>query len=206
MALTKRQREILDYIDSFIQNHGYSPSFEEIARFFGYRSLATVHEHLSNLERKGYIRRNYNESRSVEPVESLEGHRARTVTASIPLLGRVAAGAPIEAIEDHEAISVPEDMLTGSGPHFVLKVRGDSMIDDQIRDGDCVVVEGREHAENGEMVVALVNGESATVKRFFREPGGTIRLQPSSSAHAPQFYREGDVRIQGVVIGVIRRY
>lgn len=206
MALTKRQREILDFIDSFIQNQGYSPSFEEIARFFGYRSLATVHEHLSNLERKGYIRRNYNESRSVEPVESLESARPRTVAASIPLLGRVAAGSPIEAIEDYEAISVPEDMLTGKGPHFVLKVRGDSMIDDQIRDGDCVVVDGRDHAENGEMVVALVNGESATVKRFFREGNGTIRLQPSSAAHAPQFYREEDIRIQGIVIGVIRRY
>jgi len=203
MALTKRQREILDFIESFIQNEGYSPSFEEIAKFFGYRSLATVHEHLSNLERKGYIRRNYNESRSVEPMEANRPHATASI---VPLLGRVAAGSPIEAIEHDESVCVPEDMLTGTGPHFVLKVRGDSMIDDQIRDGDCVVVDGREAADNGEMVIALVNGESATVKRFYRETDGRVRLQPSNANHAPQFYGEEDVRVRGVVIGVIRKY
>lgn len=202
MALTKRQREILDFIESFIQNYGYSPSFEEIAKFFGYRSLATVHEHLTNLERKGYIRRNYNESRSVEPVEAAFGQAA----SAVPLLGLVAAGSPIEAIEDDETIAVPEDMLTGRGPHFVLRVRGNSMIDDQIRDGDCVVVEGRESAENGEMVIALLHGEAATVKRFYRERDGRIRLQPSNENHPPQYYREPDVQVRGVVIGVIRRY
>jgi repressor LexA len=203
MALTKRQREILDFIETFIQNYGYSPSFEEIAEYFGYRSLATVHEHLSNLERKGYIRRNYNESRSVEP---LEATRPRVAAAGLPLLGRVAAGAPIEAIEDSEAIAVPEDMLTGRGPHFVLRVHGDSMIGDQIRDGDCVVVDGRDNAENGEMVIALINGDSATVKRYYREGSGRIRLQPANEAHPPQFYQEDEVQIRGVVIGVIRRY
>ncbi|UCC48587.1 MAG: transcriptional repressor LexA [Gemmatimonadota bacterium] len=203
MALTKRQREMLDFIESFIQDYGYSPSFEEIAKFFGYRSLATVHEHLTNLERKGYIRRNYNESRSVEPVEAVRG---RAAAAGVPLLGLVAAGSPIEAIEDTETITVPDDMLTGRGPHFVLRVRGNSMIDDQIRDGDCVVVEGRESAENGEMIIALVNGEVATVKRFYRERDGRIRLQPSNDAHPPQYYRDDQVQVRGVVIGVIRRY
>lgn len=203
MALTKRQREILDFIESFIQNYGYSPSFEEIAKFFGYRSLATVHEHLSNLERKGYIRRNYNESRSVEPLQSA---RPRAVAVPVPLRGRVAAGAPIEAIEEDETVSVPEDMLTGRGPHFVLRVHGDSMIDDQIRDGDCVIVDGRETAENGEMVIALVHGDSATVKRFYREPDGRIRLQPANESHAPQYYDEDEVKVRGVVIGVIRKY
>jgi repressor LexA len=203
MALTKRQREILDFIESFIQSSGYSPSFEEIANFFGYRSLATVHEHLSNLERKGYIRRNYNESRSVEPLEEA---RASAAAADVPLLGLVAAGSPIEAIEADESVCVPEDMLIGRGPHFVLKVRGDSMIDDQIRDGDCVVVDGRQIAENGEMVIALVNGESATVKRYYREGDGRIRLQPSNDTHAPQYYAEDDVKLRGVVIGVIRKY
>jgi repressor LexA len=203
MALTKRQREILDFIESFIHTSGYSPSFEEIADFFGYRSLATVHEHLSNLERKGYIRRNYNESRSVEPLESA---RPKAVAAGLPLLGLVAAGAPIEAIEDTEAVSVPEDMLSGKGPHYVLRVRGDSMIDDQIRDGDCVVVDGREAAENGEMVIALVGGESATVKRYYRENDGRIRLQPANEDHAPQYYSEDEVRVRGVVVGVIRKY
>ena len=185
MALTRRQREILDFIESFIQNSGYSPSFEEIAKFFGYRSLATVHEHLSNLERKGYIRRNYNESRSVEPMETTH---LRAAAAALPLHGLVAAGLPIEAIEQDETVCVPEDMLTGHGPHYVLRVRGDSMIDDQIRDGDCVVVDGRDVADNGEMVIALVNGESATVKRFYREGNGRIRLQPANESHAPQYY------------------
>ena len=203
MALTKRQREILDFIESFIHSEGYSPSFEEIAKFFGYRSLATVHEHLSNLERKGYIRRNYNESRSVEPMETA---RPQVVASALPLLGRVAAGSPIEAIEADETVCVPEDMLIGNGPHFVLRVRGDSMIDDQIRDGDCVVVNGREMAENGEMVIALVKGDSATVKRYFREGDGRIRLQPSNDTHAPQYYGEDDVKVRGVVIGVIRKY
>jgi len=203
MALTRRQREILDFIESFIQSYGYSPSFEEIAGFFGYRSLATVHEHLSNLERKGYIRRNYNESRSVEP---LEASRARAAASSVPLLGLVAAGGPIEAIENQESVAVPEDMLSGRGPHYVLKVRGDSMIDDQIRDGDCVVVDGRESADNGEMVIALVGGDSATVKRYYRESDGRIRLQPANENHAPQIYSEDDVRVRGVVIGVIRKY
>jgi repressor LexA len=203
MALTKRQREILDFIETFIQSSGYSPSFEEIADFFGYRSLATVHEHLSNLERKGYIRRNYNESRSVEP---LEAARPRAAATTLPLFGLVAAGSPIEAIENDEAVAVPEDMLTGRGPHYVLRVRGDSMIDDQIRDGDCVVVDGREMADNGEMVIALVGGDSATVKRYYRESGGRIRLQPANESHAPQVYGEDEVQVRGVVIGVIRKY
>ena len=203
MALTKRQREILDFIESFIQNTGYSPSFEEIAGFFGYRSLATVHEHLSNLERKGYIRRNYNESRSVEP---LEPARPRATAASVPLLGLVAAGVPIEAIEDSETVAVPDDMLTGRGPHYVLRVHGDSMIEDQIRDGDCVVVAGRQTADDGEMVIALVHGDAATVKRYYREGDGRIRLQPANETHAPQFYQEEDIQVRGVVIGVIRKY
>lgn len=203
MALTKRQREILDFLESFIQEYGYSPSFEEIAKFFNYRSLATVHEHLSNLERKGYIRRNYNESRSVEP---LEVSRPDAVASRLPLLGRVAAGSPIDAIEDPETVAVPDDMISGVGPHYVLRVRGDSMIDDQIRNGDYVVVDGRQTAENGETVIALVNGESATVKRFFREGNGRIRLQPANESHAPQYYDSDAIEVRGVVIGVIRKY
>ncbi len=203
MALTKRQREILDFIEAFIDNSGYSPSFEEIAKFFGYTSLATVHEHLSNLERKGYIRKNYNESRSVEPA-----HTARRPTAAseLPLLGRVAAGQPIEAIRRAETISVPEDLLSGRGPHYVLRVRGDSMTDEHIRDGDYVVVNGRNSAENGEMVIALIRGEAATVKKFYREQGGRIRLQPANEALRPQVYDEDEVQVQGVVVGVIRKY
>lgn len=200
MALTKRQRQIFDYLDSFIDNYGYAPSFEEIASFFGYSSLATVHEHLSNLEQKGFIRKNYNRSRSLEIVRA-EG----TLALELPLLGTVAAGLPIEAIEEQETISVPHDMLR-SGENYVLRVKGDSMIDEQIRDGDYIVVNSRSTADNGEMVVALIGGDSATVKKFFRERDGRIRLQPANPTMQPLFYAEEEVQVQGIVIAVIRRY
>lgn len=200
MALTRRQREILDYIESFIDSYGYSPSFEEIAGFFGYSSLATVHEHLTNLEQKGFLRKNYNKSRSLELVRA-EG----ALAVELPLLGNVAAGLPIEAIEERETVSVPHDMLR-SGENYVLRVRGDSMIEEQIRDGDYIVVNSRESAENGEMVVALVHGDSATVKKYYREKAGRIRLQPANEMMKPMYFDESDVRIQGVVVAVIRRY
>jgi repressor LexA len=131
--------------------------------------------------------------------------RQPDVSDRLPLLGRVAAGEPIDAIETRETIAVPEDMLRGRGPHYVLKVRGDSMIDEQIRDGDYVVVDGRDAAENGEMVIALVDGDTATMKKFYRE-GGRIRLMPANPKMAPQYYAEDQVTVRGVVVGVIRRY
>jgi repressor LexA len=201
MYLTKRQRQILDYIESFIDSYGYSPSFEEIAAYFGYSSLATVHEHLSNLEQKGLIRKNYNRSRSLELVPS----EVAAVAAELPLLGTVAAGLPIEAIEQQETIAVPHDMLR-SGHNYVLRVRGDSMIDEQIRDGDFIVVNSRQTAENGEMVVALVGGDSATVKTLYREKDGRIRLQPANPTMLPFYYDAGEVEIQGIVVAVIRKY
>jgi repressor LexA len=201
MPLTKRQKEILDFLEAFMNENGYAPSFEEIARHFGYTSLATVHEHLENLKQKGYIRKSYNASRSLELVPS--GTHAAAV--ELPLLGNVAAGIPIEAITDNETIAVPEDFLTRGGEHYVLRVKGDSMIDEQIRDGDFVIVNARRNASNGEMVVALVGGESATVKKFYRE-NGRVRLQPANTSMPPMFYREQEVAVQGIVIGVIRRY
>jgi repressor LexA len=201
MPLTKRQKEILDFLEGFMSENGYAPSFEEIARHFGYTSLATVHEHLENLKQKGYIRKSYNASRSLELVPS--GIHASAV--ELPLLGTVAAGIPIEAITDNESIAVPEDFLTRGGEHYVLRVKGDSMIDEQIRDGDFVIVNARRTATNGEMVVALVGGESATVKKFYRE-NGRVRLQPANTTMPPMFYREQEVAVQGIVIGVIRRY
>ena len=200
MALTKRQRQILDYVQSFIDAEGYSPSFEEIAENFGYSSLATVHEHLSNLETKGYLRKNYNKSRSLELVAA-EG----TLAVELPLLGSVAAGLPIEAIENNESLAVPHDML-GKGNNYVLRVKGDSMVDEQIRDGDYIVVNSRQTAENGEMVVALVGGDSATVKKFYRERDGRIRLQPANVTMQPMYFAPDEVRIQGIVIAVIRKY
>ena len=203
MALTRRQKEILDFIESFLDEYGYSPSFEEIASFFQYRSLATVHEHLTNLESKGYIRKNYNESRSIE----LARTEMRLAAVELPLLGLVAAGEPIEAIEDTETIPVPEDLIAGSsGSHYVLRVRGDSMIEEQIKDGDYVIVQSRMTAHDGEMVIALIDDEAATVKRFYRESGGRVRLQPANAALKPLLYDADRVRIQGIVVGVIRRY
>jgi repressor LexA len=201
LPLTKRQREILDYLNDFIQQHGYAPSLEEIGRRFGLSSLATVHKHLTNLQEKGFIKRAWNRSRSVELVSSRVGGRA----VELPLLGYVAAGSPIEAIVGSETIAVPED-LVGKRDTYVLRVKGDSMIDEQIRDGDYVIVEDRRVTEkNGEMVIALLNGSDVTLKRLFREHGH-VRLQPANPAMQPIIVQEDQVQIQGVVIGVMRRY
>ncbi len=202
MPLTKRQKEILDHIHAFIDEHGYAPSFEEIAKAFGYSSLATVHEHLSNLERKGYIRKSFNESRSIEvvPVQSSASG------TELPLLGTVAAGLPIEAIPEQENLAVPPDMVRPGKDNFVLRVEGNSMIDEQIRDGDYIVVSSQPTAEDGEMVVALVGGDSATVKKLYREVGNRIRLQPANPAMDPIVVEADDVMVQGVVVGLIRRF
>ncbi len=203
MPLTKRQKEILDHIADFIGDRGYAPSFQEIAGHFGYSSLATVHEHLSNLERKGYIRKSYNESRSIELVHT---GSAQVPSVELPLLGNVAAGAPIEAVRDQETLSVPPDMVPRGRDNYVLRVQGDSMIEEQIRDGDYIVVSAQTTADDGQMVVALVGGDSATVKKLYREPGGKLRLQPANATMRPIVESAHNVRIQGVVVGVIRKY
>jgi len=202
MPVTRRQREILDFISGHLDAKGYAPSFEEIARQFGFRSLATVHEHLTNLERKGYIRRAHNESRAIEIVPP----KGQTGATELPLLGLVAAGEPIEAITGNDTIAVPDELIPRRGRSYVLKVRGDSMIDEHIKDGDFVVVQERNQADSGQTVVALVHGDSATVKRFYREPGGWIRLQPANPTMQPLRVNERDVIVQGVVVGVIRKY
>ena len=201
LPLTKRQREILDYLNDFIQQHGYAPSLEEIGRRFGLSSLATVHKHMTNLETKGFIKRSWNRSRSVELLPGRSGARS----VELPLLGYVAAGLPIEAIATTETIAVPESLVDTRRDTYVLRVRGDSMIDEQIRDGDWVVVEDRKTANNGEMVVALLRGADVTLKTFFRD-SGRIRLQPANPAMQPIFADPQDVQIQGVVVGVMRRY
>lgn len=199
--LTKRQREILDYLNEFIQQHGYAPSLEEVGRRFNLSSLATVHKHLTNLQEKGFIRRAWNRSRSVELLPSRSGGRA----IELPLLGYVAAGMPIEAVASSESISVPEALVTGKRDTYVLRVKGDSMIDEQIRDGDWVVVEDRRSADNGEMVIALVGGQDATLKKFYKE-NGRIRLQPANPTLQPILVDADSVHIQGVVVGVMRKY
>ena len=198
--LTKRQREILDYLNDFIAQHGYAPSLEEVGRRFGLSSLATVHKHLTNLQDKGFIKRAWNRSRSVELIPARIGGRA----LELPLLGFVAAGSPIVASVGAETLAVPED-LVGKRESYVLKVRGDSMIDEQIRDGDFVIVEDRKTATNGEMVIALLTGSDVTLKKFYKE-SDQVRLQPANPTMAAIVVPAADVQVQGVVIGVMRRY
>jgi repressor LexA len=201
MHLTRRQKEILDYVGRHLERKGYAPTIEEIGEHFGLSSLATVHKHLTNLQEKGFIKRAANRSRALELVPS--GMAVRAV--ELPLLGRVAAGSPIEAITGTETIFVPEDMV-GRRDTYVLQVKGDSMIDEQIRDGDYVIVEDRTTVRDGEMVIALVGGESVTLKKLYREGEGRVRLQPANRRMKPIFVDQDDLRVQGVVIGVLRRY
>jgi len=199
MTLTKRQKEILEHIQGFMDRHGYSPSIEEIGAHFGFASPNAAFKHLKALERRGYIRRLTHSARSIELVRPAE-----PAAVALPLLGAIAAGTPIEALETVETVLVPAD-FTGRGAHFVLRVRGQSMIEEHIEDGDLVIVREAEAAANGEMVVALVDGESATLKRFYRE-GDRIRLQPANPAMAPLVVPEERVRVRGVVVGVMRKY
>lgn len=202
MFLTKRQKEMYDYLAGYIRTNGYAPTFQEIGRHFQLSSLATVHKHLSNLESKGLIKRHWNFSRAIELVSSAPAETSGPTT--LPLLGSVAAGQPIEAIETDDTIDVPEAFV-GRGKTYALRVKGSSMIGDGILDGDYIVVEERPEAENGEMVVALVNGE-ATVKRLHREKNGMVRLQPANDSVPPILAKAKDVAIRGVVVAVMRKY
>lgn len=208
MALTRRQKEVMDFLSSFIENHGYSPSYDEIAQGLKLASLATVHKHVQALESKQYLRRSYNHSRSLEIAERyFAEERARKpepALSTIPLLGRIAAGAPVEAIANAEALQFSD--FVGKENTFALEVRGDSMIEDHICSGDYVLVERADSVRNGEIVVALVNGSDATLKRFYAEPDGRIRLQPANSAMAPLFVQPDSLQIQGRVLAVMRKY
>jgi len=205
MALTKRQKEVLDYLVGFINKRGYSPSFEEIGKALKLTSLATVHKHIGTLERKGFIRRGYNQSRSIEVQQLPKPVRQEVMERQVhelPLMGRIAAGQPLEAVEDRETISLGD--FARARNTFVLQVKGDSMVEDHILDGDFIVVEQSQVANPGEIVVALVGGEDATLKRYYRETGGRIRLQPANERYEPIWV--DNCRIQGVVIGVVRNY
>lgn len=204
MAITRRQRQVYDFISEFVQAKGYSPSFEEIGEGLGLSSLATVHKHISNLEQKGLLRRDYNRSRSIDvlPIKS----RPKTPPpplAALPLVGRIAAGRPIEQVETPETISLAD--FTRSKDVFVLEVSGESMQDEHIVNGDYVLIEKTPTARNGEIVVALVGGAETTLKRFYKE-GDMIRLQPSNAKMQPIMVPAVDVQIQGRVIGVLRKY
>lgn len=206
MAITRRQRQVYDFISRFVAEHGYSPSFEEIGQGLGLNSLATVHKHISNLEKKGLLTRDYNRSRSIDllpPKGRLKQAMSVNTGVVLPLIGRIAAGRPLEAVENPETISLAD--FVQSKEVFVLEVRGDSMQDESILDGDYVLVEKTKTARNGDIVVALLNGLDATLKRFYRE-GDQIRLQPSNTNMAPIFVAASEVEIQGRVIGVLRKY
>ncbi|SNS44696.1 repressor LexA [Granulicella rosea] len=202
MAITRRQKEVIDFLSGFTQKNGYSPSYEEIATGLGLNSLATVHKHITNLQNKGLLQRAHNRSRSIDvlpatPVASKKNYER------LPLLGRIAAGRPVEAIETAESISLGD--IIGSREVFALEVRGDSMRDEHIVSGDYVLVERTRTAREGEIIVALIDGADATLKRFYRE-GAMIRLQPSNAEMAPIYAPAGSVSIQGKVLGVLRKY
>jgi repressor LexA len=205
VALTRRQREIYEFIRKFVKQKGYSPSLEEIGAHFGLSSVATVHKHVQHLIEKGFLKKAWNRSRSIEPIDaSGPGPALR----SLPVLGTVAAGAPIEAIEDEaaaERIAVPPELTGGRGETYLLRVRGESMIDEQIRDGDLVVVEARREARNGETVVALIGGSEATLKRFYLR-GDRVRLVPANAAMEPFEVPASEVEIRGVLRGLLRQY
>jgi repressor LexA len=200
MAITRRQKEVLDFLSSFTSRNGYSPSYEEIAAGLQLSSLATVHKHVSNLQTKGLLQRAHNRSRSIDV---LPQRKARAAMDRLPLMGRIAAGQPVEAVEQQETISLGD--ILGNRECFALEVRGDSMKDEHIMSGDFVLVEKTRTAREGEIVVALVDGSDATLKRFYRE-GDQIRLQPSNAEMAPIYAPAANVAIQGKVLGILRKY
>ncbi len=209
MALTRRQKQVLDFISGFLDKRGYSPSYGEIAGGLELASLATVHKHIRALETKHYIRRGFNQSRSLEvtPKYFQEQRRLREegrLAPEVPLVGRIAAGAPVEAVAGRESLTFAD--FTGNADTFALEVRGDSMIDDHILSGDYVLVERAAEVRDGEIVVALVAGSETTLKRFYREAGGEVRLQPANSSMAPIIVPSVDVQIQGRVLAVLRKY
>lgn len=208
MALTRRQKELMDFLADFIEKHGYSPSYDEIAQGLNLASLATVHKHVQALETKQYLRRSYNHSRSLEIGERyFSEERARQpkpAPLSVPLLGRIAAGVPVEAISTPETLQFSD--FAGNQSTFALKVRGESMIDDHICNGDYVLVEKTDMVRNGDIVVALVDGTEATLKRYYDEPDGRVRLQPANTSMAPIFVNRSSLEVQGRVLAVMRKY
>lgn len=198
--LTERQRDILEFIRDFQKKKGVAPTHREICDHFGFSSYGTVYKHLSLLQKKGLIRKDWNQKRGVEIVEEKE---TSPEIRELPFLGYIAAGQPLDVVASNETITVPQ-VLTSRGENYVLKVRGDSMIDDGIHDGDFVIITKRELAENGQMVVANVRGE-VTLKRFYRE-GGRVRLQPANERMTPIMVKADEVMIQGIVVGLMRRF
>ncbi|HSU61643.1 MAG TPA: transcriptional repressor LexA [Bryobacteraceae bacterium] len=208
MALTRRQKEVMDFLSGFIDKHGYSPSYEEVASGLGLASLATVHKHIQALEAKQYLRRSYNHSRSLEIGERYVSEEKARVPpgrgAAVPLLGRIAAGAPVEAIPNPEQLHFSD--FVRDKDTYALQVRGDSMVEDHICSGDFVLVERTDSVKNGDIIVALVDGTDATLKRYYLEPDGRVRLQPANSSMKPILVDPAQLQIQGRLLAVMRKY
>jgi repressor LexA len=200
-SLTKKQKLVLDYIRRFMENYGHAPSYEEIAHGLGLSSPSNIHVHVENLKAKGFLTKKWNANRSIDLAEPVPASRT---AEDVPLSGKIAAGSPIEALEDSETISIPAAMM-GRGHTYVLQVKGDSMVEDHIMDGDYVIVEKRDAALNGEMVVALIKNTEATLKRF-RRRGRQIVLEPANPSYQATVLDEKDVTIQGVVVGILRKF
>lgn len=208
MALTKRQKEVLDFIADFVEENGYSPSYEELAQGLKLASLATVHKHIQALESRSYLRRMFNQSRSLEVsskyIQERRKNRQTVRSSEVPLAGRIAAGSPVESIEGQETLQFAD--FAGRGDTFALQVSGESMIEDHIMSGDYVLVERTQQANDGEIVAALVGGRETTLKRLYHEPGGRIRLQPANASMQPILVDAAEVQIQGRVLAVLRKY
>ncbi len=207
MAVTKRQKQVLDFVAHFVDDNGYSPSYEEIARGLNLASLATVHKHISTLETKQYLKRGFNQSRSLDLgpkyIQEQRKHRQES-SMEIPLLGRIAAGSPVEAMEQREKVRFGD--FLGNPDVFALEVRGDSMIEDHICSGDLVLIERTTQVKDGDVVVALIEGAETTLKRFYGEPGERARLQPANSSPQPIYVAMKDLEIQGRLLAVLRKY
>ena len=208
MALTKRQKEVIEFLADFIEKNRYSPSYEEIADGLSLNSLATIHKHISSLESKGYLRRAFNQSRSLEisPRYAAEVEKRRAVETglAVPLLGKIAAGVPVEAIANPEMLHFQD--FAGNPGTYALQVRGESMIEDHICDGDYVLIQKTDAVRDGEIVVALVDGMETTLKRLYREPNGQVRLQPANSTMDPIFVAAASLQVQGKLVAVLRKY
>ena len=208
MALTRRQKEVMDFLNAFINERGYSPSYEEVAAGLGLASLATVHKHVQALEGKQYLHRNYNHSRSLEIGDRFfaeeDARLPKSASTSSPLLGRIAAGSPVEAIQNPETLQF-SDFVRSEGT-FALQVRGESMIEDHICSGDFVLVEKTDKVKQGEIIVALVDGAEATLKRYYPEADGRVRLQPANASMAPIYVNQENLEIQGRVLAIMRKY
>jgi len=207
MAITRRQKEVLDFIASFQVENGYSPSYEEIARGLNLASIATVHKHISALDKKNYLQRSHNQSRSIDVAPRYLQEQRRNkleVSLEVAVLGTIAAGQPVEAYEERDTVSFAD--FIGQKDTYALRVRGNSMIEDHICEGDMILVEETKEARDGDIVVALVGGTDTTLKRFYREAGNMVRLQPANSTMSPIRVAAQNVQIQGRLLAVLRKY